>query len=402
MNLTPSRDLEPLRQPGLACARGIADWWCLTQSPHRDDNSSAGRLPFMIEIEGHGHDGIQWNSAFGLMGLLAAARAFDEPRYAAAALRAGRYLKTLQIFDPFLPEHYGAIREMAPQTPWCYTRDALSAAWGFIELYRYTGEAEYLERARLWGEWFLLRGLDPEGWPISGVQFEPWFEQSYASSQMLEHVQGSFQGGCLNFLYHLSQETGDKKWVGPVFTGIADHFIRYIQQPSGHFATIDRVTKLPPSADPQAGLHRVNDDLGTLGLLCAYRVTGDRRYLDSIERFLNAVLSAQRADGFFEDSVASIPVVLNILHEVGDLVSVPALAPDAVARALRALYSRQSDGNVNPLMRGGMVETLAPSVCARSSGYSLIFLLKLFAGIPDYLTACPVKLTPHQSVAKES
>jgi hypothetical protein len=218
---------------------------------------------------------------------------------------------------------------------------------------------------------------------------------------MLEHVQGCFQGGCLNFLYHLAQETGDQKWVGPVFSGIADHFIRYIQQPSGHFATIERATKLPPPADPQSGLHRVNDDLGTLGLLCAYRVTGDRRYLESIERFLNAVFRDQRADGFFEDSVASIPVVLNILHEVGDLVSLPDMAPDAVPRALRALYSRQSDGNRNPHMRGGMIETLEPFVCARSSGYALIALLKMFADIPDYLTARPDKLATDHKIAKE-
>jgi len=384
-----SNELAPLRQAGLDCARGIADWWCLTQSPHRDDNPAAGRFPFMVEIEGHGQSAAQWNNAFGAMGLLAAARAFDEPRYAAAALRAGRYLKTLQIFDPFSMKHYGAIRETTPQTPWCYTRDALSAAWGFIELYRYTGEAEYLERARLWAEWFLREGLDDEGWPVSGVQFEPWFDQSWHEAHMLEDVQGSFQGGCLNFLYQLSLETGDPKWVGPVFIGIADHFIGAIQQPSGHYATIERASKRPPSADPQAGLHRVNDDLGTLGLLCAYRVTGDRRYLASIERFLNAVLPGQQSDGFFEESVACIPVVLNILHEAGDLVSVPALAPDSVERALQALYSRQSDGNVNPRMRGGMVETLAPGVCARSSGYALIVLLKLFADIPGYLTARP-------------
>jgi hypothetical protein len=149
----------------LECARGIADWLCMVQAPFSDDFPPAGQFPWMVYPDGRQAPANNWNYAFAIMGLLHAAKIFKEPRYEQAALAMGEFLKALQIFDPFKPKHYGAIREITPFTRWCYTRDALSAAWSFIELYRYSGDKEYLERARLWGEWFLKYGRDKEGWP---------------------------------------------------------------------------------------------------------------------------------------------------------------------------------------------------------------------------------------------
>ncbi len=380
---------ESLRSQGLVCARGIADWLCTVQSPHQEDNAAAGSFPWVIQSNGPEGPANNWNIAFAAMGLLAAYKAFGDPGYERAALRMGRYLKTLQIFEPFLPEHYGAIREKTPQTPWCYTRDALSVAWAFIELYRHTHDAEYLERARLWGEWFLARGRDDEGWPLWMHQFEPFFKGQ--EPQMRNDLQGCFQGGSLNFLYQIGRETGDPKWTGEPFVRIADFFVEHIQQPSGYFLSIDRATKQPPETDPQGGLHRANDDLGTLGLLCAYRITGNRRYLASIEKFLNAVFAAQRDDGRFEDSIAGTPVVLNTLYELercpGDARSLVrvSIKEQAIERALAALYATQSDGDRNPRQKGALYEVSDKFVCARSSCYALLFLLKLCAGVPDYL-----------------
>ncbi len=375
---------QALKQPALECARGIADWLCMVQSPHLDDNAAAGSFPTLITGGGAEAPAPNWNMAFGSMGLLAAAKAFNEPRYEAAAFHMINYLKTLQIFDPFHPEHYGAIRERTPQTPWCYTRDALSTAWAFLEFYRHTGDEEYMERARLWGEWFIAHGMDEDGWPYWGHQFEPWFEGHVMD--MNNNLQGSFQGGSLNFLYQIGRETGDKKWTGEVFINMADHFIKYNQQENGWFSHVERDTKQPPPADPQAGLHHVNDDFGTLGLLCAYEITADKRYLTAIEKFLNAVFRGQQEDGGFEDSVAGIPVVLNTVYEAGDRINITEMKDDSVDRALRHLCSRQAGGSTVPRMRGGLIETSDGHVRARSSCYSLIVLLKLFADIDDFLT----------------
>jgi hypothetical protein len=368
---------DSIRAEGVERARLMADWMCAVQRPWLDSDPGAGTLPFIIDRLGKEFAPNNWNLAFAAMGLLSAGKAFDEPRYETAALRIGRYLKTLQIFDPFRPELHGAIREMTPMTPWCYTRDALSAAWAFIELYRHTREEEYLERARLWGEWFVTHGCDEEGYPCWGHQFDPWMDKA---PQMRNDVQGSFQGGSLNFLYHLGKETGDSSWTGEFFTNLADHFVKHVQQPSGFFCSIEKSTRKPPPTDPQGGLHRANDDLGTLGLLCAHKVSGKAEYLVAIEKFLEAVFSAQLEDGHFEESCACIPVVLNTVHEAGDLVAVRGARQLAAEDALRALYSRQNDGDCNPRQRGALDEVHVNQVCLRSTAYALIVLLKLFAG----------------------
>lgn len=375
-----------LAQTGLKVARGIADWLCNIQGRWTDCNPAAGSMPFSAQNNGLETPASNWNYGFSIMALLSAAQAFDEPYYRQTALRYAGYLKTLQIFDPFHKQHYGAIREVTPQTPWCFTRDSLSAAWGFLELYRETDQEEYLQRAILWAEWFLREGLDEEGYPKFGVIFDEYFPQREPNIE--PNVQGSFQGGCLNFLYQLGRETADAKWTGEVFINIADIFVNDIQQPSGFFLSICRDTKQPPEKDIYRDLHRANDDLGTLGLLCAYRVTGNTKYLASIEKFLQAVFASQHRDGNFENSIAPVPVVLNIVDEAGDLIDVPAITEDAVNRALQALYARRCEGIVASSMRGGLYEWAdQPYItCVRSSCYALIYLLKRFAGSRSFLS----------------
>jgi hypothetical protein len=375
---------ETNKEKGLECAKGIADWLCNIQYPHHQHDARAGTYPYVIDETGQTGMANNWNLAFAIMGLLSAHKVFGDKRYETTALRMGNYLKTLQIFDPFKKKHYGAIREISPQTPWCYTRDALSAAWSFLELYRHAGEQEYLERAVLWGEWFLKNGCDDDGWPLWGVQFEPYFERQ--EPQMRNDIQGSFQGGSLNFFYHLAKETGNSEWTGNFFVKMADHFVNYIQQPDGLFRSIERCTKKPPEQDPQNGLHRANDDLGTLGLGCAYQITRDKRYLKGIERFLTTVFAAQHDDGHFEESAAAIPVVLNSCLENKDLIKLPDNVEQGGAMALEALYGRQSDGSVYSKTKGGIIELQRNrAVCGRSSCYALIFLTKLFGGVNNYL-----------------
>lgn len=387
-----------LKNQALECAKGIADWLCNIQAAAVGDAyPPIGYFPWII----HPDDvkkipANNWNYAFACMGLLGAYKTFQNPRYERAALNIGRYMKSLQILDPFHGDHYGAIREITPFTPWCYTRDALSVAWSFIELYRYTKDAEYLERARLWAEWFLKKGCDADGWPYWGHQFEPLMDAEKPGPQMSNEIQGSFQGGSLNFLYQLYKETQDTKWIGEPFIRIADHFIKYNQYPSGFFGHVLRATKQPPEKDPQGGLHRANDDLGTLGLLCAYKVTGNKAYLAASEKYLKAVFNDQMEDGRFEESVACIPVVMNVLLEGQKVLSLPWLKQPDIEKALKVLYDSQSDGRFNPKMFGGILENgpagkLLPQsgnksyVCARSSCYSLIVLPKILTGQGDYL-----------------
>lgn len=367
---------KSIKTSSLKCAEGIADWLCLLQSPHKDNDANAGTYSYIVTKEGSLAQASNWNIAFAIIGLLSAYKVFNNKKYETAALNMANYLKTLQIFDPFKKQHYGAIREVTPQTPWCYTRDALSAAWAFIELYNYTKDDEYLERAILWGEWFMNNGMDNYGWPKWGIQFEPYFKDQ--EPQMCNNIQGSFQGGSLNFFYHLAKVTGDKKWTGKFFVNIADYFITHLQQNDGIFRSINASTKKCPDADPQNALHRANDDLGTLGLLCAYKVTENRAYLDSINKFMNTVFKNQLESGHFENNVAAVPVVLNTIFEGKQLLNVPLATDENINKAINALLNRQS--NEASLCKGGIIEQDSDStVCGRSGCYALIYLLKKFA-----------------------
>ena len=368
----------------LDSARSMADWFLnMTAAPASGD-LLWGTFYYHVERDpARRFKASQWNQAFALMGLLSAGKVFDEKKYLHAADKIVRVMKTLQIFDPFLPEAYGAIREQAPVTPWCYVRDALSGAWGFLEYYRVSGQEEFLQRAILWGEWFLKYGMDETGWPLWGVQLDKYLPET-EKPQMCNDMHGSFQGGCLNFFYHLYKETGDKKWVGSFFEHIADYFCTNIQQQDGFFRTIEKATGKVPPDDPQNGHHRGNDDLGSLGLLCAYRVYPKKLYVNTINRFLSAVFAKQLPDGHFETSCAAIPVILNTIKEAGNLLTTD-ISQDAVEKALNALIQRQFPANDDPLFAGALNETNIGAACCRSTSYALLYLLKEFGGDNRFL-----------------
>ena len=373
----------------LKFTREVANWLCHMQRPMIDSEADAGRVYSSVDERNCAHLGNQWNAAFAIMGWLSAYQVFEDKRYLTCAEGAARYLCTLQIFDPFIPKHYGAIREYNAQTQWCYPRDALSAGWAMIDLYRHTGDQQWLERAVMLGNWLVEQALDEEGWPYWGVVFDEDVEEGNLP-QICNDVQGSFHGGSLNFFYQLAQATSDSKWTGAFYVKMADHFIDHLQQPDGFFCSVERATHKPPATDPQNGLHRANDDLGCLGLLGAYKVTGNTRYLRAVENFIQAVFALQDERGMFEKSVACIPIVLNTLHEGREFLNCPTATDEACTSALEVLFAAQETGARNPRTYGGIREepgrTHDSIVCVRSGCYALIVLSKLFGGAKDYLS----------------
>ena len=385
--IVAGEDLTGFSEEALASARGFAEWLLAVQYPE-DQNAAESGTFWGSSGPSNGYlRACNWNLAFASMGLLAAYHHFDDERCRSGAMRMIRYLKTLQIFSPFLKEHYGSFREMTPQTPWCYVRDALSAAWAMLELYRETGEDEYLERAKLWYRWFRKEGMDPAGWPLWGVQFEEKFQGRFNHFELNNHLHGSFHGGSLNFFYQLYKITGDKEYVGGFYRRIADLFIDEIQQEDGFFRTVDAATGKVPASDPQQGLHRGNDDLGTLGLIGAWRVTGDDRYLAAIRRFLGAVFAKQAEDGGVEASCAPDPVLLNAVYEASTLPDKWAPPAGALGGLLRHLFSRRIDAPSQPRLHGGLDENADGWIYSRSVCYALIVLLKIFGRGGDYLSA---------------
>lgn len=379
--------LKELRPEGMQCANNLANWYYNNQVCFCDYIFSAGTFPSTITFYGQASDRVcNWQLAFAAMAQFSASKAFDEDLFAYSGEMMINYLKTLQIFDPYNKEHYGAIREMSQHTPWCYVRDALSGAWGFLEYYRLTGEEEYLERAKLWAEWYYKHGCNEDGLPLWGVEFAPPI--SDGTPEMLNDILGCFHGGSLNFFYQLYKETGDEKYVGEKFVNFANFFLEHCQQEDGFFVSVNNKSGKSVEKDPQDGLHRSNDDFSTLGLLAAYRVTGDRKFLDGIARFLDGCFKQQNEDGSFEKSVAGIPVVLNIMIEAEGLIGPwPESWLDGAYRALEYLLGRSNKGDVVPKLRGAIDEYGDGAVCTRSSAYALIVLTKIFAGEERFLAA---------------
>lgn len=379
-----------LKNRGLEVARGIADWVCRLQSQWYSSLPSPGIIPFAVNPStAMINSAVEWNYAFMSMGLVAAYKTFNDERYKTVADRLMQVLGSFQILDPFHEEQYGGIREHSPLCPWCYTRDAISGGWGYLEYYRFTRNPQYLKRAELFGEWVLRKGLDPEGYPWFGVLLDPTFD-GLPQDHIENHVQGNFQGGSLNFFYQMYKETGDRKWAD-CMKPIADIFADHVQQPTGYFVSILRDTKKPlPGEDSYAVLHRGNDDLGTIGLLGMYRVSGSKKYLDAIEKFLNTVWANQRDDGFFENSVAASPVILNITWQVKDLINLKHVTSEKFNAAVAAMLGAQCGESTVEHMRGALREYLEAEVVEatmRANGYALITLLKLFAGRDEYLCA---------------
>ena len=379
-------DLTSYKERALDCCYKLADWILACQRPEHQAVPETGSFYFDVDVDNTPYYAPNWSLAFGLMGLLAMYKESGAEKYRSAALRVARYLKTLQIFDPFHKDDYGAFREYSAQTPWCYTRDALSAAWGMVELYRETGEQEYLDRALLWYDWFRRKGMDPYGWPLWGVQFDPAFAEN-CTINLHNELHGCFHGGSLNFFYQLFKTTKNPEHTGAFYLNIADRFINEIQQEDGFFRTTLAETGKLRENDPQGGLHRGNDDLGTLGLLGVYRLTGEQKYLDSIRKFLKAAFGKQQPDGSFETYCAANPVILNILFETNGLLDDLQLPPHAIGKLLDHLFSRQVSEPDNPLRDGGLDEYLNGHICARSACYAMIVLQKVFGKGNNFLSA---------------
>lgn len=362
----------------LDCARGIADWLVRTQVPPDSNQADSGHILFGIAGNGDRPWAFEWNHAFLTMGLLSAYKVFGDEKYRQAADGMIRYLKTLQIYSPFLPEHYGAIRETTPQTPWCYVRDALSGAWGFLEYYRYTRNPEYLTRTIDWAEWFLRHGMDDTPFPRWGIQFEQETDLQFPAIR--NDLHGCFHGGSFNFFPRLAAISGNPKWVGDFYGKMVDYFMDTIQCSDGFFRTANIHKETDPE-DPQGLLHQFNDDLGCIGLLTAYNVLGKSRCLDAVNRFMHAVIPLQRPDGSFEKSCACIPVLLNTLWEGRGLLDC-SMSNDSIRAAAEAFFARQYGPDAEPDLIGAIDEFDEHGCCVRSMGYALLFFLKFAGG--DY------------------
>ncbi|MHC4394690.1 MAG: hypothetical protein ACYS1A_03460 [Planctomycetota bacterium] len=236
-------------------------------------NGDYGRWLYEYKItDGFWRGSVCWTTATGIMDLIMLHKRTSLPRYKDAIDRAAVYLKSLQILDSRNPRNFGAVREMSQLDNYIFPRDGMTTVGGYLALYRFTKDSEYLERAKLYADWYLKYAINPEtGWTYANFPFD--------STDFNKHI-GYYQAGGGLFLYHLYKITGNRKYFEKGTKHLADKFLEYFTNEDGSWK-----------------LEYNNDDFGAITLLCAYRELNDKKYWNAVQKRLEQLMSAQRDDG---------------------------------------------------------------------------------------------------------
>ena len=311
----------------------------------------------------------------------------SDSRYLEGAINAARYILSLQVMDQ-TDWHFGAIREITPQSIEFAPRDATSAAWGLVWVAEATGESIYLDRARLFADWLVEKGMY-RGWPLYAVYMDPKLDNFYS--------RGSFQSGTGLFLYDLFRLTGDTKYIErgllPIATIYRDEFIR----DDGRLVLerdpfTGRVTHEVTSLDdlPQ---HALNDDFGAAMMIQASRLFGDRSFVEKAALFARWVASIQEEDGGFVQGriPSAVPVSEMYFRDLGEELGDTGLIA-AADKALKKLVTMQWLDTGDPRLDGGFQGVYEGSeqkkwgrrcVNMRTSAYALIAMLKAESDLAD-------------------
>ena len=236
-------------------------------------NGDYGRWLYEYNVkDGFWRGSVCWTMSTGIMDLIMLYDRTGLPRYKDAIDRAAVYLKSLQILDVRNPRNFGAVREMSQLDNYIFPRDGMTTVGGYLALYRFTKDSEYLERAKLYADWYLKYAINPEtGWPYASFPFD--------NADFNKHM-GYYQAGGGVFLYHLYKITGNRKYFEKGTKHLADKFLEYFTNEDGSWK-----------------LDYNNDDFGAITLLCVYRETNEKKYWQAVQNRIEQLMSTQKDDG---------------------------------------------------------------------------------------------------------
>lgn len=341
-----------------------------------------------------------WTTGVAVEGLLTGYGFFGDERYLDAARRGVRYLYSLQEFFPLRPKTIGAFREETPQFTWLHPRDALTAAWALLDWAEVTKEEEALYRAKAYADWLINYGMDG-GYPRWTVDLE--------KLDAAPRWYGSFHSGSAFFFARMYSVTRDERYLATM-RQILDLYNRLMLTEEGRVHVIADIARQVPLSDDEAcygedgrfvpvgwiRMHEYNDDFGALANVEAFRLTGERGYLQAAERFLGHMVAIQRADGGFGPAEYSVPaaggsVLLELLaaRACGSELPSDAVIDRAVDYVLDLQIVRPGDPADGAIRGYDDHYQLGERICnARSGGYAILSLLR-YAGAkgPIYFPA---------------
>ncbi len=321
-----------------------------------------------------------WGQANGILACLACAAAVPGPSIEnkglknhcyLSAVRAGRYLMSLQVLDGRKPHALGGFREHSPTTGFSYPRDAATGSFGLLALYRLTGHQEYLDRAVMFGDWYRTYGSDESGWPHVTFFFETGKTQD-------EAAKGIWQAGGALTYHYLYELTGEKKWL-EALRPVADR-------------TVELLNAGETESTGAASHHgmRGNDDFASLLMLAAYKQYGDRRYLERFAANIRLLMSRQHEDGSYHGMAGPYMTGLEMLDawqvrdELDGLLDMEAMRVSLLKGADFGLSQQELDDK-NVRVYGGLYGqnnygVAKDRIHQRSTGYGSAFYSRLVAG----------------------
>lgn len=368
-------------------ARRCGDWMVANQVTDRMD---ANRGRSIRSYDADTHEKLlagNWMTGCMAMALLALWKRTGEDPYREAAVLAARYIMSLQVLDREDP-HFGAIREITPQSIEFAPRDAASAAWGLAWIAEATGQSIYLDRARLFADWLVDRGMY-HGWPIYAVYMDPKLDNFYS--------RGSFQSGAGLFLHDLFQFTGDAKYVErgllPIASIYRDQFITDEGKLILERDPFTGAVTSPRPDEQDMPVHMINDDFGAAMMIAAAKLFSDDSYVNRAALYARWVASVQDPDGGYEQGriPSGVPVSEMYFRDLGEILNDAGLIA-AADRAMSKLLTMQYLDHPDPCVSGafqGMYEGKEQNrwgrtcVNMRTSCYALMALLKAESKLAD-------------------
>ena len=339
-----SKPLSPWARAALAGCNWFVNSQLIQKSPNWDANH--GRYPYNVHVPTQTRVlGLGWTQARAVMCLLAAYEHTHNEDYLDCARRGIDYARMLQNMDRRFPLTYGGLHEETPHSPFSYPRDAIEVADAFLQWHRVTGDRDALYRAELFFDWLRRNALT--SFPGFGfwVRGEVRFDNQPLKDRFQRPI--SCQMGCITILTHAYAATRKavyKDWA----LKLADSVLRNYSAPDQGPLRESAGQRLSHHTSTDGVIY--NDDGGSVGLLNAYKLSRDRRYLDA----------AIRAAEFFRTLRQPIPIfsgtgsVANFLIEVDHLTKRSTYRPTAekLARLLLKLQVRSGRPLVGGAFRG--------------------------------------------------
>ncbi len=295
-------------------AKSLADWFVenqVTRAHYADrgrfsNGAIVGKKEYRLDYS------TNWTSGMTCISLLMMYQRTKEERYLKSAKLAGENIKALQIFDERNKAAFGMIREVTPQSPECHPRDALSAAWALLHLYLNTKDKEYLFRVNLFANWFSKYAMKNNypAWTAYAEKNKPCYWQL-----------GSFHGGSPLFFFDLYELTKNKKWLS-IGLRICDRWKKLFLKEDGSIRIeIDVKTGKDMTGVGEdrnhlgwQEMHKYNDDFTAQAQMRAYKLTGEKKYLEVAKKYLDWVLSIQTPKGYFGETPVNSAAATLILE----------------------------------------------------------------------------------------